>query len=303
MQEPILLSRSFVEWLTDFNNTINDFVWVKIGIALLLGTGILTTLITKVFQVTHLGHWMKRTLGNIFNKKVTTHTKEKASISQFQALCTALAATIGVGNIAGVAAAITTGGAGAVFWMWVAAFFGMMTNYSENTLGIFYRRKNASGEWSGGAMYYIRDGLGSKKHMKIPAKILAVLFSVFCLLASLGIGNMGQVNKIVINFQSAFKIEALSRVELYDGISLYSVIIGVILMIIAALIILGGLKRIASFAEKIVPFMVIAFVLGSLVVIGVNYDNIIPSFKLIIKSSSPQPARLALRKPTCCFAV
>ncbi|MBQ9106815.1 MAG: alanine:cation symporter family protein [Clostridia bacterium] len=281
MQEPILLSQTFVEWLTEFNDTINNFVWVKIGIALLLGTGILTTLITKVFQVTHLGHWMKRTLGSIFNKKVTTHTKEKASISQFQALCTALAATIGVGNIAGVAAAITTGGAGAVFWMWVAAFFGMMTNYSENILGIFYRRKNAAGEWSGGAMYYIRDGLGSKKQMKIPARILAVLFSAFCLLASLGIGNMGQVNKIVINFQSAFEIESLSRIELYDGISLYSVVIGVVLMLIAALIILGGLKRIASFAEKIVPFMVIAFVVGSLVVIGANYDNIIPAFKAI----------------------
>ena len=137
-----------MQWLTDFNNNINSFVWGN-GLYLLLFTGVLTTIITGVFQITHIRHWFAETLGSLFKKDVSGHVKGKA-ISQFQALCTALAATIGVGNIAGVAAAIVGGGPGAVFWMWIAAFFGMMTNYSENILGIYYRRKNADGEWSGG---------------------------------------------------------------------------------------------------------------------------------------------------------
>jgi AGCS family alanine or glycine:cation symporter len=117
-----------------------------VGVWLLIAVGLLMTILTRVFQVSHFGHWMKKTVGSLFEKKVRSHTGEKASISQFQALCTALAATVGVGNIAGVAGAIVTGGPGAVFWMWVAAFLGMMTNYSENVLGIFYRRKNRQGE-------------------------------------------------------------------------------------------------------------------------------------------------------------
>ena len=277
---------SILDTLTEVNNAINTFVWVKLGLILLLGTGILMTVLTKFFQISHVGHWMKNTIGSLFDKKVTAHTgaKEK-SISQFQALCTALAATVGVGNIAGVAAAICAGGAGAIFWMWVAAFFGMMTNYSENVLGIYYRRKNSEGEWSGGAMYYLRDGLGSKKGCKWIGKILAILFSIFCILASFGIGNMGQVNKIVLNIESAFKINALSNIKLYGSVSLYALIIGVALTIIAALIILGGIKRIATFAEKIVPFMVVAFIAGSIIIIAVNYDAIGAAFKAIFTSA------------------
>ena len=139
----------------------------------------------------------------------------------------------------------------------------MMTNYSENVLGIFYRRKNADGEWSGGAMYYLEDGLGAKKGCKKIGKILAILFSIFTLLASFGIGAMGQINKIVINLESAFPIQSLMSVQVFDGVTLYAVILGVILVAIAALITLGGLKRIASFAEKVVPFMVVLFILGS----------------------------------------
>ena len=123
-----------VETITNINNSINSFVW-NYGLYLLLITGVVTTVITGVFQVTHIGHWFRETLGSLFKKEVSGHTRNK-SISQFQALCTALAATIGVGNIAGVAAAIVGGGPGAVFWMWIAAFLGMMTNYSENVLGI-----------------------------------------------------------------------------------------------------------------------------------------------------------------------
>ena len=179
-----------MEIITQVNNSINGFVWGMFGLVLLIGTGILMTCCTGFFQVTRIRHWFQKTLGSMFTKKVMGHTKEKGTISPFQALCTALAATVGTGNIAGVAAAICVGGAGAVFWMWVAAFFGMMTNYSENVLGIYYRRRNKDGEWSGGAMYYLADGLGSKKGMRIPAKILAVLFSIFTLLASFGIGSM-----------------------------------------------------------------------------------------------------------------
>ncbi len=283
-----------MEWLESVNKTINNFVWDN-GVWLLLFTGLLTTIITGVFQIGHIGHWMHETIGSLFKKDVSGHVKGK-SISQFQALCTALAATIGVGNIAGVAAAIVGGGPGAVFWMWVAAFLGMMTNYSENVLGIYFRRKNVEGEWSGGAMYYLEKGLGSKKGCKQMGKILAILFSIFAILASFGIGAMGQVNKIVVNMVDAFKIPALSNIELYgsgnSAISLYHVIIGVILLIVAALIILGGIKRIANFAEKVVPFMVVLFVCGSIIVVAVNYKMIGAAFSSIFKYAFTVPAFL-----------
>ncbi len=281
---------NFMESIASINNIINDFVWVKLGLVMLLGTGILMSILTKFFQIGHIGHWMKHTVGSLFKKEVSNHSKDRASISQFQALCTALAATIGVGNIAGVSAAIVSGGPGAVFWMWVAAFFGMMTNYSENVLGIYYRRKNKSGEWSGGAMYYLADGLGSYKHCRIPGRVLAVLFSAFCILASFGIGNMGQVNKIVANMESAFPIPALSEIRI-GGVSLYALLIGIFVMICVGLIILGGLKRIANVTEKIVPFMVCLFVLGSLVIIFTNIGQIGAAFRAIfITAFTPKAA-------------
>ena len=271
----------FLQVLEAVNNEINGVVWGIFGLILLIGTGILVTILTKFFQVTHIGMWWKNTIGSLFDKSVIKHTKEKGAISPFQALCTALAATVGTGNIAGVAAAICIGGAGSVFWMWVAAFFGMMTNYAENVLGIYYRRKNEAGEWSGGAMYYLAEGLGKKKGMKYVGKTLAVLFCIFTMLASFGIGSMGQVNKIVTNVASAFDVSALSSVELFSGVSLYNVILGAIIMLLTALITLGGLKRIATVAEKIVPAMVVLFVIGCLAIIGVNYMNILPAFKAI----------------------
>ncbi len=272
---------SILDKIAEVNGSVNGVVWGIFGLALLIGTGIIVTLCTKVFQITHIGHWFKQTLGSMFTKEVMKHRKEKGTISPFQALCTALAATVGTGNIAGVAAALCIGGAGAVFWMWVAAFFGMMTNFAENTLGIYYRRKNSQGEWSGGAMYYLQDGLGGKKGMKIPGKILAVLFCIFTMLASFGIGSMGQVNKIVANVSAAFDVSALSSIQVFDGISLYNIILGVAIMILTAVITLGGVKRIANVAEKIVPFMVVLYVVGSLVIIGIHYDAIIPAFKAI----------------------
>ena len=278
---------SFVDAVTSINNDINSFVW-NYGLYLLLATGLVMTVVTGVFQIRHIGHWFSETLGKLFKKDVSGHVAGK-QISQFQALCTALAATIGVGNIAGVAAAIVLGGPGAVFWMWIAAFLGMMTNYSENVLGIFYRRKNADGEWSGGAMYYLQDGLGAKKGCKAIGKILAILFSIFAILASFGIGAMGQINKIVVNIVDAFKIPSLEAMPIGD-VTMYHLIVGIILVVIAALITLGGLKRIANFAEKVVPFMVVLFVGGSLIIIGVNFASVGAAFASIFKYAFSAPA-------------
>ena len=268
----------FWEALQNVNDTVNTFVWTTVGVWLLMAVGLIMTVITKFFQVTHIRHWFKKTVGSLFDKKVISHTNEHASISQFQALCTALAATVGVGNIAGVAAAIMSGGPGAVFWMWIAAFLGMMTNYSENILGIYFRRKNHHGEWSGGAMYYLQDGLGGYKNMKTVGKVLAIIFAICAVLASFGIGNMGQVNKIVINLTSAFKIPVLSTTILYSSngsnVTLDMLVVGIILTILVRIVIIGGLQRIANVAEKIIPFMVIAFVIGALVIIFANITSI-----------------------------
>ena len=274
----------FVNTITLVNNAINTVVWEKIGLWMLILTGIIMTGVTGFFQISHIGHWFKKTIGSVFDAS-SHNKKESSSVSQFQALCTALAATIGTGNIAGVSAAIVAGGPGAVFWMWIAAFFGMMTNFSENILGIYYRRKNKNGEWSGGAMYYLRDGLGNKNNAKvfqILGKILAVLFAIFAVLAAFGIGNMGQVNKITLNIQSAF----FSKVELkplFGIIPTIPFLIGVFIMIIAAFIIIGGVKRIASVAEKVVPFMAVLYILGAIVIILYNFKSIGPAFLSIFK--------------------
>lgn len=243
-----------IEAITSINSAVNGVVWGVFGISLLFIAGIVMTIVNKGFQFGHIGHWMKSTIGAIFSDKhITKHTgKDDRAISQFQSLCTALAATIGTGNIVGIATAIIAGGPGAIFWMWIMAIFGMMTNYSENVLGIFYRRKNDKGEWCGGAMYYLRDGLGAKKGCKKIGAVLAVLFSCFCVLASFGIGNMSQTNSIAGNMNSAF------------GIPIW--VTGIFIVILSALVILGGLKRVAAVTEKLVPFMAVLYVIGALVV-------------------------------------
>ena len=262
-----------IGFIETVNNAVNSFVWGVPMLILLVGTGILMTCLTKVFQLSHFGYWMRHTIGSIFTEKhITEHTeKGDASITQFQSLCTALAATIGTGNIVGVASALIAGGPGAIFWMWIVAFFGMMTNFSENVLGIYFRRKNEKGAWQGGAMYYLRDGLGAKKGCKQLGAVLATLFSVFCLLASFGIGNMSQINSIAGNMEAAFGIAPI--------------ITGVVLMVIAALVLLGGIKRIASVAEKLVPFMALAYVVGALAVCIINAGNIGPAFAAIFKGA------------------
>ena len=261
----------FLGAIADVNKAVNGVVWGVPALALLAFVGVLMTVLTKVFQVSHIGHWFKKTIGAVFkDKQVTTHTKDK-SISQFQSLCTALAATVGTGNIVGVAGAILAGGPGAVFWMWIMAFLGMMTNYSENVLGIYYRRRNSKGEWSGGAMYYLRDGLGSRKNCKTLGKVLAGLFAFFCLVASFGIGNMTQVNSISGNLDAVFGIPTW--------------VTGLVIMILVGLVVVGGLKRIAAVTEKIVPFMVILYMVGTIAIFFINISHVGAVFISIFKGA------------------
>ena len=260
---------SFIEKVTSINDSVNGVVWGWPALILLGFVGILMTCMTGFFQISHFGHWMKNTIGAIFkDKHVTGHTVDR-TISQFQSLCTALAATVGTGNIVGVAGAIAAGGPGAVFWMWLIAFFGMMTNYSENVLGILYRRKDSKGEWHGGAMYYLKDGLGAKKGCKGIGAVLAVLFSFFCFLASFGIGNMSQVNSMVSNVENAF------------GVPTY--ISGIVLVLAVGVVIIGGLKRVAAITEKLVPFMVVLYFIGTFIIIFRNVGQIPAIFSSIFK--------------------
>ena len=260
-----------LDMITKINAALNGIVWGWPALILLAFVGVLTTCITKCFQISHFGHWVKNTIGAIFkDSKVTSHTSDR-SISQFQSLCTALAATVGTGNIVGVAGAILVGGPGAVFWMWLIAFFGMMTNYSENVLGIYYRRKNEQGEWCGGAMYYLRDGLGAKKGCKRIGAILAAAFSVFCFLASFGIGNMTQVNSISGNMEAVFGVPTW--------------VSGIVLLILCGLVIVGGLKRIATVTEKIVPFMVLVYMVGTIAILVMNIKMVPAVFTAIFEGA------------------
>lgn len=274
---------NFLSQVESVNGIVNNFVWGPFGLILLIGTGILMTCLTKFFQFSHVGEWWKTTIGGVFKKDaVSRNNEEKGAVSQFQALCTALAATIGTGNIAGVAGAIIIGGPGAVFWMWMAAIFGMMTNFSENVLGIYFRRKNSEGEWSGGAMYYLKDGLGGKKGCKQIGAALAVLFSCFAILASFGIGNMSQINTIVNNVESVF-FSGVDKITVFGDVSLVALIIGICLTILGGLIILGGLQRIAKFAEKVVPFMAVIYIIGALIICFLHINMIGDIFKAIFK--------------------
>ena len=262
-----------VEWITKINGVVNGIVWGPIGLALLFCTGLWMTLRTGGFQFRRVGHWMRHTIGAVFtNKEVTAHTsKEDMAISQFQSMCTALAGTIGTGNIVGVATAIVSGGPGAIFWMWVMAILGMMTSFAENVLGVYYRRKNEKGEWSGGAMYYLTDGLGAKKGCKTLGKVLAVLFACFCILASFGIGNMSQINSIAGNMNAAFHMPYL--------------VTGVALMVVTALIVLGGLKRVAAVTEKLVPLMALFYIVGAVVIVVLHAGNIPAAFRAILRGA------------------
>lgn len=263
--------QSFIDTVAKVNGAVNGVVWGIPMLVLIIGTGIFMSVRTEFFQITRIKTWANETFLAIFKKKSVTKTEEKKAITQFQALSTALAATIGTGNIAGVATAVCIGGPGAVFWMWLSALFGMMTSFSENVLGIYFRKKNEHGEWSGGAMYYLEEGLKEKKGLRHIAKPLSVMFAIFCVLASFGIGNMAQSNSISSAMQSNFNIP--------------TAVTGVVLAVIAALVVLGGIKRIAKVTEKLVPFMAIFYIAGCLIIFVMNFRHIPYVFSSIFKSA------------------
>lgn len=265
------MTLSFFDTLNDINTTLNGIVWGVPMLALMIGAGIYFTVRSRFFQILRVRHIMNSTILAIFKKKSVTKVKNKKAISQFQAMATALAGALGTGNIAGVATAITIGGPGAIFWMWVSAFFGMMTGFSENVLGMYYRRKNAAGEWAGGPMYYLADGLGKKRGLRVLAKPFAVLFAVFCVLASFGIGNMTQANSISTSLQASFSIHPLAT--------------GIALAALVGIVILGGVKRIASVTEKIVPFMAVVYIALTLIICIANSSEIPAAFTSIFRGA------------------
>ncbi len=238
----------------------NNIVWGAPMVMLVLGSGIFLSYKLDFFQITHLGLIFKNTAGTLFKKD--NIKKGKGSVSQLGIVSTALAATIGTGNIAGVATAITIGGAGAIFWMWVSAIFSMATAYSENLLGVYYRQKNKKGEYVGGAMYYLKEGLKSKRFLGRVRVPLAFLFALFCLFSSFGMGNMIQVNTV----SELFKDGVL-------GVRLAPATVGVVIAIFVGFAIFGGAKRICRITEKLVPFMALIYILGTLSVIILNYKN------------------------------
>lgn len=260
-----------LEIVSAVNDKVNAVVWGLPMIILIVSTGIYMTVRLGFLQIFRAKHVGDKTIFAVFKNKSVTKSKDKKAISQFQALSTALAATIGTGNIAGVATALVAGGPGAVFWMWVSAFFGMMTKFSENVLGIYFRKKNADGEWSGGPMYYLENGVRHKKVIGRIAKPLAVMFAVFCVLASFGIGNMAQINSISSTMKVSFNLP--------------TIVTGIVLAVIAALVIVGGIQRIGKVTEKLVPFMAVAYIVGALVIFFANFKQIPYVFGSIFSSA------------------
>ena len=246
-------------------NTINDFIWGLPLIILLLGTGIYYTFLLKGLQFKKLGH----SLYLAFIKRKEDGDGGEGDISHFQALMTALAGTVGTGNIAGVAGAIAIGGPGALFWMWMTGFFGMATKYSEAVLAVKYRVVDENGNMSGGPMYYLQNGLNSK--------FLGILFSIFAVLASFGIGNTVQVAEVASAMKTSFNVDTR--------------ITGLVLLVLTGSVILGGIKRIGKFTSAIVPTMIIFYVISCLIIIFMHYEKIIPAFTLIFESAFiPQAA-------------
>ncbi|HBH0118366.1 TPA: sodium:alanine symporter family protein [Clostridioides difficile] len=244
--------------LIDILNKVDAFIWGPPLLVLLVGTGILLTVKLGVVQITKL----PRSLKLIFSAE----NKGSGDVSSFAALCTALAATVGTGNIVGVATAIKAGGPGALFWMWIAAFFGMATKYSEGVLAIKYRTKDKNGQVSGGPMYYIVNGMGEKW------RPLAIFFAISgILVALLGIGTFTQVNSITDAINNSFGIDPR--------------ITGVVLAVFVALVVFGGLKSISNVATKIVPFMAVIYVVICGIILISFWNKIPETFMLIIKSA------------------
>ncbi|MFQ9116323.1 alanine/glycine:cation symporter family protein [uncultured Eubacterium sp.] len=258
--------------IEQINSAVNDFIWGVPAMICIIGVGLILTFRTKFLQIRKFPYAMKVTIGRIFRKKEAAD----GAMTPFQAVCTALAATVGTGNIAGVAGAIAIGGPGAVFWMWISAILGMCTKFSEVTLAVHFREKNDKGEWVGGPMYYIKNGL--KKHWHW----LAYLFSAFGVLTVFGTGNATQVNTITTAIDSALMNYGILSAESAGTIN---VVIGIILAILLALILLGGIKRIGRVTEKLVPFMALLYIVLAVGVIVLNIKNVPAVFSSIMEGA------------------
>ncbi|MBE7055391.1 MAG: sodium:alanine symporter family protein [Ruminococcaceae bacterium] len=250
-----------MELISSINTHINDIVWGPVMLTLLIGTGLFLSVKTGFLQFGKFGYMMKNTILGVFSKN--QHEKDTSGVSPFQAVATAMAGTIGTGSIAGLATAIMSGGPGAVFWMWISALLGMVTKYSEILLSLKYREKNENGQWVGGPMYYIKNGLN--------LKWLAVLFAVFAMMACLGTGNATQSNSIAVALESTMGIEVW--------------ITGIVLTILVAAVILGGMRRISAINEKLVPFMAMFYVVCSVMALVINWNKIPAAFALIFKEA------------------
>ncbi len=272
-----------LEVVEKVNSFINGIVWVWPMVILILGTGILLTVRTRALQVRKFKTSVDQTLVPTFKsvKKKRDGAKKENSISPFEAFATAISGTVGTGNIIGVTSAIMTGGPGAVFWMWISAFFGMVTNFSENVLGMYFRKKSANGDFAGGAMYYLSEGLPlqakgekSKKFLGGLGKVLGILAAVFCALAAIGMSGT-QTNKIASTITGALPDFNAKTVSL---------IVGIIVAVVLALIILGGVKRIGRTCAVMVPFMSLLFIVMALIIIFANVTMIGTAFALIFKN-------------------
>ena len=266
-----------VEKIASINQVVNGFIWGAPAMICIIGVGLLLSVRTRFIQIRKFGVAMKNTVGKIFDK---TQAKD-GSMSPFQAVCTALAGTVGTGNIAGVAGAIALGGPGAIFWMWCSAFLGMCTKFSEVTLAIHFREKNSNGEYVGGPMYYIKNGLSKKWYF------LAVLYAVFGVLTVFGTGNATQVNTIVASINSA-----LMSFHIIDGTNdKANLIFGIFIAALVAMVLLGGIKRIGQVTEKLVPFMAVLYVILALGVIIMNIEHVPAVFGEIFSGAfSPRAA-------------
>ncbi len=263
---------NFTDSLSYVGDVLNSFIWGTPMLVFFVIVGVVMTIGTRFFQLAHIRHWLKCTVGSLFStSRCSLSSSDSRQLTQFQALCTALASTIGTGNIAGVSTAVALGGPGAVMWMWVSALFGMMTAYAENVLGIYYRHKNSDGEWCGGPMYYISHGMSSKPHLDRLAPVLAFLFCMFCIFASFGMGNMAQVNSISTALDANFGISPL--------------ICGIALAVIVAFIIIGGVGRVGRTAEKLVPLMALFYIVGALAIFIMNYKQIPYVFSSIFRGA------------------
>lgn len=261
-----------LELIKNINGAVNNFIWGVPAMICIIGVGLYLSIGTRFIQIRKFPLAIKTTIGRIFSKKDSSD----GTMTPFQAVCTALAATVGTGNIAGVAGAIAIGGPGAVFWMWVSAFLGMCTKFSEVTLAVHFRERNAHGDYVGGPMYYIKNGLSKNWHW------LAVLFSVFGVLTVFGTGNATQVNTITTAINTALLNYNLISP---DSVKTVNLVLGVAIAIIVGLVLLGGVKRIGKVTEKLVPFMALLYIVLSLGVVLLNIEHVPSVFASIINGA------------------